>query len=1018
MSEVLVGKAYGIMELRYEQFSKGVSAVEQQLLRLQKLAAQPIVVPAPQLPTTTPRSGGGSAPDPVAQQAKIERAILARANAMARLVQVENTGANTTIGLAKAADIYRQALTRVDRTSIEAIRVQTQLAAVQNRLKNIQGGGLPVLPRTLESFGPQALAQMKSGLLGIAGTLGLVTTAAGVLAEALQNAEKGFELRGQLTETRQTLGLLFDDVDRGNKVFDKAIAFGRRYGFTQEEIKDAVQGVQQVIRTSTTDTQKQFEVTARLLQLNKAEDFAGAGRAIAELQAGQIQSIVTRFNLSRTAANQLNQEVKEGKDVFLALDGALNRMNITTETLELRTQGAAGALRTYKQAQEDLSLAMGQFAEGPGKDVLLILTDITRAAATGNPFAAASGGENQAQSSFVTQAKDYTTYTQQVVDANQKVREELQRTIPILSRLIPGFTEALFLYSELHGELPTLTKAQFEYARSLVAVGVPQGQAVVRAQALSQQQEILNRYTEAATRNNFAQGEAYAALQPQLLAVAALGADGEQKVQALSQTFITGGVSAAQLSAALNTLIQDAAADRIETEHLTRSHHALNQVIETTASKSIEDAIAKRKESTETALLQAKVDAAAASFKKLHPQMDATGLAAIVAASNIDPLIKQLLLAQYEADEAAKALAGFQAAANQKIINQQEELDLRRSGGRMDPNDLKRQQEYNAGQAAITAAKARSDAAAAGREAIEQLGTYRQQLALLQADLAKLTPGTGAYIRKQTEITALKNAQAAKDAVEAEKAGNKAEQAAEKARRTAEQINEARRDLLTDEQRLAEDKRLLAGKLPELRRLELMKEVEDLEHKISEEREKQADEAERARAAIIDARLNIIEDRRAQREEAKKARKAMKILNSTSANADQRANAADILEEIPLRQEKRRQEIEKQLREAGVSGTAGGALPPLPGTSGLPALPGLPRGGALAPLPGRPAGAAGVGMLPASAYAPNITIGLTVLLDGRQIAAQLQATSNTGTIGRLRVALDNVISGGTPFRSQ
>src|SRR6476646_4704562 len=53
MSSVLVGEAYWLASLRFEQFTQGVSAIEQQLARLRASAKDPITFPSPTF-------GGGS----------------------------------------------------------------------------------------------------------------------------------------------------------------------------------------------------------------------------------------------------------------------------------------------------------------------------------------------------------------------------------------------------------------------------------------------------------------------------------------------------------------------------------------------------------------------------------------------------------------------------------------------------------------------------------------------------------------------------------------------------------------------------------------------------------------------------------------------------------------------------------------------------------------------------------------------------------------------------------------------
>lgn len=256
--------------------------------------------------------------------------------------------------------ILRDELARHTAGSLDYLRVQERLIQAENRAARGLG---PALPRTVAGFTGAGLAQaagVAAGAVGIPFGVGAV----------VDFTRSSVELRASLDESRRSLGVFLGDLERGNRTFERAAEFGRRYGFTQREMADSLRALGPLLRTSTADIERQLNVTARLAALAPEQGFGGAAFAIRELQSGDVQSIADRFNIGRAAAHALVQEVQSGRDVFDALDGLLTKLGATNAILEQRTQGVAGEMRNFRVAQEDLSRAVGEFAEGPGTRVL------------------------------------------------------------------------------------------------------------------------------------------------------------------------------------------------------------------------------------------------------------------------------------------------------------------------------------------------------------------------------------------------------------------------------------------------------------------------------------------------------------------------------------------------------------------------------------------------------------------------------------------------------------------------
>lgn len=349
-------------------------------------------------------------------------------------------------------------------------------------------------------------------------------------------------------------------------------------------------------------------------------------------------------------------------------------------------------------------------------------------------------------------------------------------------------------------------------------------------------------------------------------------------------------------------------------------------------------------------------------------------------------LIAQTGLARAEAER----LLGIQIAIAAQAGAAQGLADQRageRSGGQ-----YRSQAEANAAAAAARAQADRQRALAQSqRDYAYATGTASDRLALLRRELAGLRKETPEYYQKLTEV---KQAEAAV-AAERQRSGKSAATAYSKEQRSAEQIAKARFDLLSTEEQLADlRKQVASGKLSELDRLEAVKQIKDLEAKISDEREKQTKSA-------LDARLAALEDRKQRRIDERDLAAARRILSSGETSAEQKAAAQDAIERILLEQQKRQIEIAGKVRDAGGVAAAGS----VPTVAGVPvaALPGQGVVALPSPVAALPTGAAG-DITPQLLDALS-RISFTAYIDGRPVAGSLVAT--------LRGGFEAAKSGGT-----
>jgi hypothetical protein len=285
------------------------------------------------------------------QAAKAEAALLRQARAEATLATAQG---NT----AKAAQILSSALGQVDRSSIAAIGAETQLTRVNKQLD----GSMAVLPRTIAGLSHEA-ASFAVNAIGIGSAVTAATTVINSFAEA-------FKFKAELDATNASISVQLAGVRNVPAVFASANAYANRFKITQQDLTGALQASIPIMRNSRSTTEEILGTLQRLTVLNPRENIEGAAFALKELQSGQVQSIADRFNVSRTAAGAMKKEIEGGADAVQVLGKYLDSVGASTQALDAQMSGPVGKMRDLAKAQEDLKIAQGNFAMGPGMAIL------------------------------------------------------------------------------------------------------------------------------------------------------------------------------------------------------------------------------------------------------------------------------------------------------------------------------------------------------------------------------------------------------------------------------------------------------------------------------------------------------------------------------------------------------------------------------------------------------------------------------------------------------------------------
>jgi hypothetical protein len=206
--------------------------------------------------------------------------------------------------------------------------------------------------------------------------------------------------------------------------------------------------------------------------------------------------------------------------------------------------------------------------------------------------------------------------------------------------------------------------------------------------------------------------------------------------------------------AALQTHTAVLSDDRAEAVQDALASGMLSEATQKASDASMIDTAAKAEQAAKTALLAGVTEAAAAAFMALHPNISASGVAALAAAGQITPVIAQMVEARIRADEWAAALARVNAMSGINTAY----ANAGQAGGqqRLDRMELDSFKQSGIEQDAERDRQAGREAAAAERSQVLQTGSSAAKLAILRKeydDAARLHgAGSALAINAQTAV--------------------------------------------------------------------------------------------------------------------------------------------------------------------------------------------------------------------------------------------------------------------------
>jgi hypothetical protein len=159
----------------------------------------------------------------------------------------------------------------------------------------------------------------------------------------------GVKLAGNLQENQVLLKAMTGSSKAMAEQIDRARKFSVEYGIRQSEVLGIFTKLSPILKSNNADLEESVRIIARLKVLNPQEDGMFAVR---EFLSGDIQSLVERFNVSRS---EVRETVAEYGYTLEALDKLLTKMNITDEL-------AAEMGKTFNASARLAVDAMGQIA--------------------------------------------------------------------------------------------------------------------------------------------------------------------------------------------------------------------------------------------------------------------------------------------------------------------------------------------------------------------------------------------------------------------------------------------------------------------------------------------------------------------------------------------------------------------------------------------------------------------------------------------------------------------------------
>lgn len=570
----------------------------------------------------------------------------AAAQAAAALQRLATETQRTAAASSQAAVAAQRLSTEEQRTAAAASNAATaqsraeqaalRLAQAQDRVATSSrsaNSGAAVLPRTIAGLSHEA-ATAATALLGIGSAMAAIS--------------KGVEL-AQIGAQAQQTGARFEQLAAQAHTTGDAM----------------LSALQKASGGTISDTALKLDaMKASLLGVAQSAEQLGPLLAIARDRAQQMgisvefafDSLVTGLGRgSRLILDNLGIMVKEG-EVNAAYAASVGK-SVSALTDQEKKQALINAV--LKQGNDTLATTGGA-VEG-------IATDFQRMGAASENAKTAVGGLLAQLLKFPAQITTellikVTGGLQEIVDYQKNLDGVAAKTVEASRTFEEYASKQEFVNTELakvNDHITDLSRAQFDYARSLIDSGASAGEALAKARQYGDVIDAVKQSSGDWMSTN-------EGLRDQLIGLASEGGGYADAVHNLSGAFLDGQITGetftsavAQLAAQHEVARQAAAEEARENRLLAGSHTEVTISALDSAAASLADTQAKELQTLQTQLLSEQAQIAANAFLAANPAINESGIRAMVTAGAISPLIGQLAILTLQIRAAKAELGGI-----------------------------------------------------------------------------------------------------------------------------------------------------------------------------------------------------------------------------------------------------------------------------------------------------------------------------------------------------------------------
>jgi hypothetical protein len=234
---------------------------------------------------------------------------------------------------------------------------------------NIQrvANSLRIAQQAARDFADTDLGAIQQSIQGAAQRLAVFSAVAAAASGA------GVAAAQSTRQLTSTYAALLNSSERAQAVLTEIRDLSEEYKLHFLEAANGAKGFLAVVNSSNLSMRDLVLTSQRLRLLNQAEGAEGASFALRELLSGDIVSIVERFNISRSAVNEIKAQANGDQALILqGLNEYLDRIGVTEDALrEIGQSGANAFARLRSSLTEAASTAFTPFLE----NVVLPITE-------------------------------------------------------------------------------------------------------------------------------------------------------------------------------------------------------------------------------------------------------------------------------------------------------------------------------------------------------------------------------------------------------------------------------------------------------------------------------------------------------------------------------------------------------------------------------------------------------------------------------------------------------------------